>query len=272
MGDHPDARLSFQGDACREVIEMAMQKTRFGNWPFAQAAMPLRRAWQRVRTLPPAVQLAAWVLLAVVFGGESLVLVALPAVIGLWLWETSRPLVLRILSGNRASGASRTNLWRWIRHLAEMVVAMYGGMLVYHMLVATALIRLGFGAVVSGDLGYAWMTLSMVVPMVALMRFQGHSWGMATEMAVGMSAPIVVCFALVRLGICPLIPFLNWLSATTVYTAAYYGMLLGMILEMVYRRGVYAAAQPATTFGQHVHSSRSETKRSLAMRAARELS
>jgi len=44
----------------------------------------------------------------------------------------------------------------------------------------------------------------MVAPMVALMRFRG-------------------------------------LTPTSVYPAAYYGMLLGMIAVMVYRRGMYAS-------------------------------
>jgi hypothetical protein len=56
-----------------------------------------------------------------------------------------------------------------------------------------------------------------------------------------MIAPIVGCFALIRLGICPLVPFLNWLTPTSVYPTAHYGMLLGMIAVMVYRRGMYAS-------------------------------
>jgi len=36
---------------------------------------------------------------------------------------------------------------------------------------------------------------------------------MANEMSVGMVAPMVVCLALVRLGIAPLVPFLSWLTA-----------------------------------------------------------
>lgn len=126
--------------------------------------------------------------------------------------------------------------------VAEMVVAMYAGMFVYMALIKRALIAVGLAGLVSGDLGYAWMILFMLAPMVALMRFQGHPWRMSGEMAVGMIAPIIVCFGLVRLGICPLVPFLTWLSATTVYGVAHDAMLLGMIAVMVYRRGMYAHA------------------------------
>jgi len=43
----------------------------------------LDQAWQTVRNLPLVVQLVAWVLL-------------LPVMAGLWIWETSWPLVARI--------------------------------------------------------------------------------------------------------------------------------------------------------------------------------
>ena len=128
-----------------------------------------------------------------------------------------------------------------------MVVAMFVGMLMYRMLVALPLSALGFESFFGGGLGYTWMTFSMVVPMVGLMRVQGHTWRMASEMSLGMVAPIVVCFALVRLGICSLVPFLGWLTPTSVYAVAYYGMLLGMTAVMVYRRGMYGARVETAT-------------------------
>jgi hypothetical protein len=42
------------------------------------------QAWQSIRTLPLAVQLVVWVLF-------------LPVMVGLWIWETSWPLVLRLV-------------------------------------------------------------------------------------------------------------------------------------------------------------------------------
>lgn len=209
-----------------------------------------KRAWHWVCALPLAVQVIVLVLLAVVLAGLNLLLFLLPVVIavviGLWLWETIWPLVLLRISKSNvrkpAIRATKLDLWQWVRHLAEMVVAMYAGMFVYMALIKRALIAVGLAGLVSGDLGYAWMILFMLAPMVALMRFQGHPWRMSGEMAVGMIAPIIVCFGLVRLGICPLVPFLTWLSATTVYGVAHDAMLLGMIAVMVYRRGMYAHA------------------------------
>jgi hypothetical protein len=161
----------------------------------------------------------------------------------LWLWDVIRPPIRGpIAIGTARESAHRAatrDVVQWLGHLAEMVVAMYVGMLVYHALVIRALNAAGLGG---GDLRYSGMILFMLAPMVALMRGKGHGWRMTGEMAVGMVVPILVCFGLVRWGICPLVPFLGWLSATTVYQAAHDGMLLGMIAVMVYRRGMYLPA------------------------------
>ncbi|MGB8383276.1 MAG: hypothetical protein WCG47_18850 [Dermatophilaceae bacterium] len=58
---------------------------------------------------------------------------------------------------------------------------------------------------------------------------------MANEMSLGMVSPIVVCFALVRSGICSLVPLLGWLTPSSVYPTASHGMLLGMISDRPYR-------------------------------------
>jgi hypothetical protein len=189
-------------------------------------ATTAQRSWHRIEALPQAVQVALWLLLVIVFAGPIFLLVFAPIAAVVWLWE--------------ARQSRKFDVWSWTRHLFEMVVAMYVGMLVYHMLVARPLAGLGFGSFFDGDLGYTWMTLSMVVSMVALMRYRGHSWRMANEMSFGMVSPIVFCFALVRLGICSQLPLLGWLTVASVYPVAYYGMLLGMIAVMVYRRGMYA--------------------------------
>lgn len=206
----------------------------------------VRSAWHWFSGLPLWVQVVVWGLLAVAFAGPNLLLLYVPVVAGLWLWETTWPLVRQRMGTSNvahpASRAARLDLGQWLRHLAEMVVAMYAGMLVYMALVRPVLMGIGVARFVAGDLGYAWMILFMVAPMVALMRLQGHSWRMADEMTVGMVAPVVVCFGLVRLGICPLVPFLAWLTPTSVYLAAHDGMLLGMIAVMIYRRGMYAHA------------------------------
>jgi hypothetical protein len=193
-----------------------------------------RAAWQRRRSISWVVQIGVWLLLVVAFAGPTVLLLSLPIAAGLWLWETSL--------GNRFA------LWAWFRHLFEMIVAMYAGMLMYMAVVRPALLAIG-GNVLTGAAGYSGMVLSMVLPMVALMRVQGHSWRMAGEMTLAMVMPIVLCFALVGLRICPRVPFLAWLTPASVYAAAHDGMLLGMVGLMVLRREVYAQAGPATQRG-----------------------
>ncbi len=188
-----------------------------------------QRSWHQIEALPRPVHIGFWLLLATIFAGPTFLALFVPMAAAVWAWERSR--------------SQTFDVWSWTRHLFEMVVAMFVGMLAYHMLLAVPLTGLGFGSLVGGDLGYTWMTLSMVVPMVGLMRVQGHTWRMANEMSLGMVAPIVVSFALVRSGICSLVPFLGWLTPTSVYAVAYYGMLLGMIAVMVYRRGMYGARE-----------------------------
>jgi hypothetical protein len=227
--------------------------------PLAALLKALRSAWRWISARPLWVQVVVWSLLAVVFAGPNILLLYVPVVIGLWLWETTRPLVLRRIGtstdrkpASRAPQLDTLGWGQWLRHLAEMVVAMYAGMLVYMALVRPMLMGIGLAGLVAGDLSYSWMIAFMVAPMVALMRFQGHSWRMTDEMAVGMVAPVIVCFGLVRLGICPLVPFLTWLTPKSVYLAAHDAMLLGMIAVLVVRRGMYAHTPgPATTHAPH---------------------
>ena len=195
-------------------------------------AITAQRSWQEIEALPRPAHVAFWLLLVTVFAGPMFLAMFVPVAAAMWAWERNRSQVF--------------DVWSWTRHLFQMVVAMDVGMLVYHALVAAPLSALGLGWLFGGDLGYTWMTVSMVVPMVALMRFQGHDWRMANEMSLGMVAPIVTCFALVRLGICSTVPFLGWLTPTSVYPAAHFGMLLGMIAVMVYRREMYGIQGHAT--------------------------
>ena len=216
------------------------------SWGTGPMSRPVRRAWQWGRSLPLTVKLIAWVLLAVYFAGADIMVVLVPVVTGLWLWDTIRPHLQQRFDHRThpslENAAARTDLRQWTTHLAQMVGAMYAGMAVY-MLFAPALLG-------PGDLRYAGMVVSMLVPMVALMRFQHHSWRMTNEMATGMAAPMVMCVALVRLGLCPLVPFLTWLTAANVYAVAHHAMLLGMIAVMIFRRSRYAAAHHATPRGQ----------------------
>jgi hypothetical protein len=205
--------------------------------------MWLSNGWRWVNALPMWIQVSAWVLLAILFASPHIVALYLPVILGLWLWETFHPLDRRRPPQNVSSARMRHtpgfDLGRWLRHLAQMVVAMYVGMWVYMALVKPLVRASGMTGLVAGDLSYAWVIAFMMAPMVALMRLQGHDWRMIDEMAAGMALPVVVCFGLVRLGICPLTPLLSWLTPTSVYAVAHDAMLLGMIVVMVFRRGMY---------------------------------
>ena len=113
------------------------------------------------------------------------------------------------------------------RHYLEMVLAMAAGMMVY----ATAF---GRGMAFTGYRDEAIMAAFMTAPMVAWMRYRGHTWRQAAEMTAAMLVPFAVAVvALVgRAGV----------SDQAVGMASHGAMLLGMLALMVFRRAEYAHA------------------------------
>jgi hypothetical protein len=180
----------------------------------------------RIGGIPPVQEVVLWLVLVLIFASPLVLVMAVPAAGALQVWET-----------HRGHGFAA---WPWLRHLCEMTVAMYAGMLVYMAVARPALVCVVGGGLFGGAVSYSGMVLAMIVPMVALMHIEGHSRRMAEEMTLAMVLPMVVCFGLLGLGICPLVPFLAWLTPTSVYSAAHDGMLLGMVALMVVRRGMYA--------------------------------
>ncbi|HYM84952.1 MAG TPA: hypothetical protein VEY67_12475 [Candidatus Dormibacteraeota bacterium] len=178
-------------------------------------------------------------LLAVVFAGPFLLLAAAVALVAILLEQ-------RVRRGGPADLAG------WVRHLAEMVLAMYVGMLAYHALAQPALAALVGRGPFEGDLGYAWMVASMVLPMAALMLRQGHGTRMTAEMSFAMVAPTVLCFALVRFSIAPVVPLLAWLTPTSVYGAAHVAMIVGMVAAMYLRRAMYGCGTESPSAGSVV--------------------
>ena len=77
----------------------------------------------------------------------------------------------------------------FLRHYGEMLLAMVAGMVV---------IGVPLGAVLGDDktLMLLNMGFSMTVPMVAWMRYRGHSWQPTTEMAATMIVPTTAAIAL----------------------------------------------------------------------------
>jgi hypothetical protein len=120
---------------------------------------------------------------------------------------------------------ARLDLGGFARHYLEMVLAMAAGMMVYAMVFGRGMAFTSYG-------DEAVMAAFMTAPMVAWMRYRGHSWRQAAEMAAAMVVPTaVVVLALAgRPGV----------SDRALGLSSHAAMLLGMLALMVVRRGDYA--------------------------------
>jgi hypothetical protein len=130
----------------------------------------------------------------------------------------------------------------FIRHYAEMVVAMFLGM---------GVLGLPAGWVM-GALGTSWsqlhseapalmlfaMAVTMTVPMVAWMRFRGHGWRANSEMSASMFLPTFAVIGLLWAG---LVEDIGVLLAIE-----HVAMLLSMLAAMLLR--------PAEYTRQHGHA------------------
>ena len=132
-------------------------------------------------------------------------------------------------TGGRARGRL-VPVWRFTRHLLEMVVAMMLGMGVFGLAVmgeppgyANLLVR------------YGLMGAFMAAPMVAWMRYRGHSWRDREEMTAAMLVPMLIPVALVELGVA-----VPGLSEGSLMVLAHVAMIAGMVALMVYRWDRYA--------------------------------
>jgi hypothetical protein len=92
----------------------------------------------------------------------------------------------------------------FIRHYVEMLIAMFAGMFV---LGGALAVLLGVVGIDVGDwqddeieLLLLGMAFTMTVPMVAWMRYRGHSWARGWEMAAAMFAPSVAAIVLLWAG------------------------------------------------------------------------
>ena len=88
---------------------------------------------------------------------------------------------------------------RFARHYAEMLIAMFVGMFVLGGVLAGLLLLAGVDV---GDwredapaLLLLGMAFTMTVPMVAWMRYRGHGWAPAGDMALAMFVPSLVAIA-----------------------------------------------------------------------------
>jgi hypothetical protein len=129
----------------------------------------------------------------------------------------------------------------FIRHYVEMVVAMFAGMLVLGVPGEGALWAIGTSTsdlkVDAPALVFLGMAVIMTVPMVAWMRYRGHSWRPCGEMAASMFLPTFGVMAVMGAGIVE--DFMTLMSVEHVV------MLPSMLVAMLLRRDEYS--------GHHAH-------------------
>jgi hypothetical protein len=90
---------------------------------------------------------------------------------------------------------------RFARHYAEMVIAMFAGMLVLGMPAGMALSGLGVDLADEAPAALLLgMGITMTVPMVAWMRYRGHGRAASAEMAASMMIPSLGVVALLAAG------------------------------------------------------------------------
>lgn len=125
---------------------------------------------------------------------------------------------------------------RFVRHLVEMVVAMWIGMPLGRALFAAVYGSASNGAVRQHDVAWTLlMALAMTVPMVAVMLYRGHSARGACEMAAAMIAPALPLVALEAGHVISGPVAGPYMSAS----------LIAMIALIVYRRREYQSAAAA---------------------------
>lgn len=123
---------------------------------------------------------------------------------------------------------------RFIWHLAQMILVMEGGMMIYHLLLWPVLAPTGFSTLTKEYplFGYWMMVASMTLPMIALMRgYHRSTWRYCLEMSGAMLAPLA---ALTVLVLCSLVPI------QTLYGFGDPLMILAMAAFMLFRPGHHA--------------------------------
>ena len=128
-----------------------------------------------------------------------------------------------------------SSTWPFIRHYAEMVAAMFLGMVVLGAPVAGLLRLAGTSTSALEDSAPAvallGMAVIMTVPMVAWMRRMGHGWRPCLEMAASMYVPTFAVIALLAAGSLEFMGAMMW---------EHVAMLPSMLLVMLLRREEYS--------------------------------
>jgi hypothetical protein len=129
---------------------------------------------------------------------------------------------------------------RFLRHLAEMTVAMVIGMIGYAVLVGGLLSAAGSSLeaarIAQPELFALGMASSMTVPMVAWMRRRGHGWRSSAEMSAAMFVPALALIGCYRL---------HAVAAGSICPLACAAMIPAMIVAMLYRFDEYTGHRHA---------------------------
>jgi hypothetical protein len=129
----------------------------------------------------------------------------------------------------------------FVRHYIEMVVAMFAGMGLLLMPLGAALGLVGLSLDESDTLMISAMGATMTAPMVAWMRYRGHSWQPSAEMAASMVIPTLGVLALLWTGALT--------DLGTLLVIEHVVMLPSMLVVMLLRRDEYTA-------GAHGHAAK----------------
>src|SRR3954454_20899291 len=131
---------------------------------------------------------------------------------------------------------SKNRTLTFIRHYVEMVVVMFAGMIVLGLPGEAALHAMGTGTSElrqdAPALVFLGMAATMKLPMVAWMRYRGHTWQPALEMAASMTIPTLAAIALLAAGV---------LRFTALMGLEHVAMLLGMLIAMLVRIDEYTS-------------------------------
>lgn len=122
----------------------------------------------------------------------------------------------------------------FLRHFAEMLLAMALGMLVLGGAGSALLELAGVDVADSPALLFGGMAVTMTVPMVAWMRHRGHGWAPAADMTVAMFAPSIAAIALLAVDVVE--------DAGALMAAEHVAMVAAMLVAMLLRRGEYLRA------------------------------
>ena len=139
-------------------------------------------------------------------------------------------------ASTRRGRAPRVINRHFVRHYAEMLIAMLLGMAVLGLPVSMTLDALGMS---SSELHHDApalmlfaMAVTMTVPMVGWMRYRGHGWWASAEMSASMFVPTLAVIALLGAGLV--------VDVGTLLVIEHVAMLLSMLVAMLIRGEEYS--------------------------------